>query len=87
MLNRRNSLYVSSRPKGLWWKWKQQPLTADCVLIYAQRGSGKRSSFFSDYTFAAWNEAASPRQLVPVGKAYSGFSDEELKKNRPFRSK
>jgi DNA ligase 1 len=80
MLKRRDSLYVSGRPKGLWWKWKRQPLTADCVLIYAQRGSGKRSSFFSDYTFAAWNEAMSPRQLVPVGKAYSGFSDEELKK-------
>jgi DNA ligase 1 len=80
MLKRRDSAYISGRPKGLWWKWKREPLIADCVLIYTQRGSGKRSSFFSDFTFAAWNDAVSPRQLVPVGKAYSGFSDEELKK-------
>ncbi len=80
MLKRLDSLYVSGRPRGLWWKWKRQPLTADCVLIYAQRGSGKRSSFYSDYTFAAWDESSSPRQLVPVGKAYSGFTDDELKK-------
>jgi DNA ligase 1 len=80
MLKRRDSLYVSGRPKGLWWKWKREALTADCVMIYAQRGSGKRSSFYSDYTFAAWDESKSPRELVPVGKAYSGFTDAELKK-------
>ena len=80
MLKRRDSAYVSGRPRGLWWKWKREALTADCVLIYAQRGSGKRSSFYSDYTFAAWDEAVSPRQLVPVGKAYSGFTDAELLK-------
>ncbi len=80
MLKRRDSLYLAGRPKGLWWKWKRSPLTADCVLIYAQRGSGKRSSYFSDYTFAAWDETKTPRELVPVGKAYSGFTDEELKK-------
>ena len=80
MLKRKDSAYVSGRPKGLWWKWKREALTADCVMIYAQRGSGKRSSFYSDYTFAAWDESKSPRELVPVGKAYSGFTDEELKK-------
>ncbi len=80
MLKRRDSVYVSGRPRGQWWKWKREALTADCVMIYAQRGSGKRSSFYSDYTFAAWDESKSPRELVPVGKAYSGFTDEELKK-------
>jgi DNA ligase 1 len=80
MLKRRESVYVAGRPKGLWWKWKREALTADCVMIYAQRGSGKRSSFYSDYTFACWDENKSPRELVPVGKAYSGFTDEELKK-------
>jgi DNA ligase 1 len=80
MLKRKDSAYVSGRPKGLWWKWKRAALTADCVMIYAQRGSGKRSSFYSDYTFAAWDDTKSPRELVPVGKAYSGFTDEELKK-------
>jgi DNA ligase 1 len=79
MLKRRDSLYISGRPKGLWWKWKRSPQTADCVLLYAQRGSGKRSSYYSDYTFGAWDESKSPRELVPVGKAYSGFTDEELK--------
>ena len=80
MLKRRDSIYVSGRPRGQWWKWKREALTADCVMIYAQRGSGKRSSFYSDYTFAAWDDSKSPRELVPVGKAYSGFTDEELKK-------
>jgi DNA ligase 1 len=80
MLKRRDSAYVAGRPKGLWWKWKRAALTADCVMIYAQRGSGKRSSLYSDYTFAAWDESVTPRALVPVGKAYSGFTDEELKK-------
>ena len=61
---------------GLWYKWKRDPLTADCVMMYAQRGSGKRSSFYSDYTFGCWNEAG---ELLPVGKAYSGFTDAELK--------
>lgn len=84
MLKRKDSAYVAGRPKGLWWKWKRQPLTADCVMIYAQRGSGKRSSFYSDYTFACWDDDKSPRELVPVGKAYSGFTDEELKKLDSF---
>lgn len=80
MLKRRDSPYVAGRRVGLWYKWKRDPLVADCVLMYAQRGSGKRSSFYSDYTFGCWT--APPEQggeLVPVGKAYSGFTDEELK--------
>ncbi len=76
MLKRRDSSYVTGRRAGLWYKWKRDPLTADCVLMYAQRGSGKRSSFYSDYTFGAWNDAG---ELLPVGKAYFGFTDEELK--------
>jgi DNA ligase-1 len=78
MLKRRDSPYVAGRVKGLWWKWKRAPLTLDCVLMYAQRGSGKRSSYYSDYTFGVWRAAADGRELVPVGKAYSGFTDEEL---------
>lgn len=76
MLKRRDSLYVSGRRVGLWYKWKRDPLVADCVMMYAQRGSGKRSSFYSDYTFGCWTEDG---ELLPVGKAYSGFTDEELK--------
>lgn len=79
MLKRADSAYVPGRPKGLWWKWKRDPLTIDAVLMYAQRGHGKRSSFYSDYTFGLWrdtNEGAA--ELVPVGKAYSGFTDAEL---------
>jgi DNA ligase-1 len=76
MLKRRDSPYVPGRRTGLWYKWKRDPLTADCVLMYAQRGSGKRSSFYSDYTFGCWTEDG---QLLPVGKAYFGFTDEELK--------
>jgi len=76
MLKRADSLYVSGRPKGPWFKWKRGALTVDAVLMYAQRGNGKRSSFYSDYTFGAWNGD----NLVPVGKAYSGFTDEELRR-------
>jgi DNA ligase-1 len=76
MLKRRDSPYVGGRRAGLWYKWKRDPLTADCVLMYAQRGSGKRSSYYSDYTFGCWAEDG---QLLPVGKAYFGFTDEELK--------
>jgi DNA ligase-1 len=78
MLKRRSSPYLAGRPKGHWFKWKRAPLTADCVLMYAQRGSGKRSSYYSDYTFGAWRDADGGAELVPVGKAYSGFTDEEL---------
>src|SRR5690242_3451917 len=76
MLKRRDSSYVAGRRTGLWYKWKRDPLTADCVLMYAQRGSGKRSSYYSDYTFGCWTDAG---ELLPVGKAYFGFTDEELK--------
>ena len=76
MLKRADSLYVSGRPKGPWFKWKRGALTIDTVLMYAQRGHGKRSSFYSDYTFGAWDGD----RLVPVGKAYSGFTDEELRR-------
>ncbi len=76
MLKRRDSPYVTGRKTGLWYKWKRDPLNADCVLMYAQRGSGKRSSFYSDFTFGCWAEDGT---LLPVGKAYFGFTDEELK--------
>jgi DNA ligase-1 len=75
MLKRRDSPYVAGRRTGLWYKWKRNPLLADCVLMYAQRGHGKRSSFYSDFTFGAWEGDA----LLPVGKAYFGFTDAELK--------
>ena len=75
MLKRRDSIYVPGRPKGLWFKWKRDPFNVDAVLMYAQRGHGRRSSFYSDFTFGVWKGA----ELVPVGKAYFGFTDEELK--------
>ncbi|MCP3735055.1 cisplatin damage response ATP-dependent DNA ligase [Sphingomonas sp. RP10(2022)] len=76
MLKRRDSPYVGGRRAGLWYKWKRDPLTADCVMMYAQRGSGRRSSYYSDYTFGCWTADG---ELLPVGKAYSGITDEELK--------
>jgi DNA ligase-1 len=80
MLKRRDSPYIAGRPKGHWFKWKRAPLTLDAVLMYAQRGSGKRSSYYSDYTFGAWrNGDGGEPELVPVGKSYFGFTDEELK--------
>jgi DNA ligase 1 len=79
MLKRGDAPYVPGRPKGLWWKWKRDPLAVDCVLMYAQRGHGKRSSFYSDYTFGLWRTGADGQdELVPVGKAYSGYTDQEL---------
>ena len=82
MIKRLDTAYIGGRPRGPWFKWKRNTLTLDCVLMYAQRGSGKRSSFYSDYTFGVWqhaNDDESGLKLVPVGKAYSGFTDEELK--------
>jgi DNA ligase-1 len=78
MLKRRDSAYVPGRPKGPWWKWKRDPFTVDAVLMYAQRGHGKRSSYYSDYTFGVWTAGENGDELVPVGKAYFGFTDEEL---------
>ena len=80
MLKRRDAPYVPGRPKGLWWKWKRDPFVVDAVLMYAQRGHGKRSSFYSDYTFGVWTTGEDGEQLVPVGKAYFGFTDEELQR-------
>lgn len=80
MLKRRDSPYVTGRRVGLWYKWKRDPLTADCVIMYAQRGHGKRSSYYSDYTFGCWTDDPSKGgELLPVGKAYSGITDEELR--------
>jgi len=78
MLKRRDALYVPGRPKGPWWKWKRDPFIVDAVLMYAQRGHGKRSSYYSDYTFGVWTRGEDGDELVPVGKAYFGFTDEEL---------
>src|SRR6516225_11715342 len=78
MLKRRDAKYVPGRPRGSWWKWKRDPLTIDAVLMYAQRGHGKRSSYYSDYTFGVWTKGEAGDELVPVGKAYFGFTDDEL---------
>ena len=85
MLKRWDSTYVAGRPKGPWLKWKRDPRLIDAVLMYAQRGHGKRSSFYSDYTFGVWREdELGQRALTPVGKAYFGFTDEELKQLDAF---
>jgi DNA ligase 1 len=76
MLKHRASPYVGGRRVGQWYKWKREPLVADCVMMYAQRGNGKRASYYSDYTFGCWSDTG---ELLPVGKAYSGFTDAELK--------
>jgi DNA ligase-1 len=75
MIKRRDSPYLAGRMKGPWFKWKRDPHLIDAVLMYAQRGHGKRSGYYSDFTFGVWNGD----DLVPVGKAYFGFTDEELK--------
>lgn len=80
MLKRLDSAYLAGRPKGPWFKWKREAMLVDAVLMYAQRGHGKRSGYFSDYTFGVWtDDPNSGGVLVPVGKAYSGFTDDELK--------
>ena len=85
MLKRWDSVYEPGRPKGPWFKWKRDPYLVDAVLMYAQRGHGKRSSFYSDYTFGVWTEDAEGQlSLTPVGKAYFGFTDEELKQLDKF---
>lgn len=84
MLKRWDSVYQAGRPTGPWYKWKRDPFLVDAVLMYAQRGHGKRSSFYSDYTFGVWRESDGEDQLTPVGKAYFGFTDEELKRLDAF---
>jgi len=84
MLKRRDSAYVPGRPKGPWFKWKRDPFLVDAVLMYAQRGHGKRSSFYSDYTFGVWTTGEDGDVLAPVGKAYFGFTDAELKRIDKF---
>jgi DNA ligase-1 len=85
MLKRRGSAYgigrTKSAPQGDWWKWKLDPMTADCVLVYAQRGHGRRAGLYTDYTFAVWSDSAGvpERRLVPVAKAYSGLTDAEIR--------
>ena len=75
MLKLRAAPYLPGRPKGMWFKWKRDPNVVDAVLMYAQRGHGKRSSYYSDYTFGVWKG----NEIVPIGKAYFGFTDDELK--------
>ena len=84
MLKRWDSLYEAGRPKGPWFKWKRDPFLVDAVLLYAQRGHGKRSSYYSDFTFGVWREVDGEDQLTPVGKAYFGFTDDELKQLDKF---
>lgn len=78
MVKRADAPYLPGRPKGLWFKWKRDPYIVDAVMMYAQRGHGKRSSFYSDFTFGVWRNGPDGDELVPVGKAYFGFTDEEL---------
>lgn len=80
MLKRRSSPYRAGRVRGDWWKWKVNPFLVDAVLIYAQRGHGRRASLYTDYTFGLWNDG----ELVPVAKAYSGLTDEEIRKVDAF---
>jgi DNA ligase-1 len=80
MLKRLESPYRVGRVRGDWWKWKVKPFSIDAVLIYAQPGNGKRASLFTDYTFGLWHEG----QLVPVAKAYSGLTDEEIRQVDAF---
>jgi DNA ligase 1 len=76
MLKRLDSPYVTGRKKGFWWKWKIDPLSIDGVLVYAQKGHGRRADLYTDYTFAVWDGD----KLVPFAKAYSGLTDEEIRK-------
>jgi DNA ligase 1 len=80
MLKRRDSAYGVGRPRGVWWKWKVEPYTLDAVLVYAQKGHGKRASLYTDYTFALWKGD----ELVPFAKAYSGLTDDEIREVDAF---
>ncbi len=78
MLKKREGPYLTGRKRGAWWKWKVEPLTIDAVMIYAQAGSGRRATLFTDYTFAVWDNREGERTLVPIAKAYSGLTDKEI---------
>jgi len=82
MLKHRNARYGVGRTKdvGTWWKWKIDPLSVDAVLVYAQRGHGRRASLYSDYTFAVWDARDGERRLTPFAKAYSGLTDAEMRR-------
>ena len=82
MLKHRNARYGVGRTKdvGTWWKWKIDPLSVDAVLVYAQRGHGRRASLYSDYTFAIWDARDGERRLTPFAKAYSGLTDAEMRR-------
>jgi DNA ligase-1 len=80
MLKRLGSPYRVGRRRGDWWKWKIDPYSVDCVLIYAQPGNGRRASLFTDYTFGVWDDG----KLVPFAKAYSGLTDEEIREVDAF---
>lgn len=75
MIKNKNSAYLVGRKKGDWWKWKVNPLSIDAVLVYAQKGHGRRAELFTDYTFAVWNNE---KKLIPFAKAYSGLTDAEI---------
>ena len=80
MIKKKLSFYLSGRKKGYWFKWKKDPKYIDTILMYAQRGHGKRSSFYSDYTLGIWSK----NTVVPIAKAYSGYTDDELNKIEAF---
>ena len=84
MLKRWDSVYEAGRPKGPWFKWKRDPYLIDAVIMYAQRGHGRRSSYYSDFTFGVWKQVDDVWEITPVGKAYFGFTDEELKQLDKF---
>jgi DNA ligase-1 len=81
MLKHRDARYGTGRTKdaGIWWKWKIDPMTIDAVLVYAQRGHGRRASLYTDYTFAVWDAREGERRLMPFAKAYSGLTDAEIR--------
>jgi DNA ligase-1 len=83
MIKRKASSYQVGRKRGDWWKWKIEPLTIDAVLVYAQKGHGRRADLYTDYTFAVWQGES----LVPFAKAYSGLTDEEIRKVDNFVKK
>jgi DNA ligase-1 len=85
MIKRKSSFYEAGRLKDKWFKWKRDPKLVDAILMYAQRGHGRRSSYYSDFTFGVWiGPQEGEGEIVPIGKAYSGFTDEELKELDKF---